>query len=86
MPECDGITATRAIRTWSALNANTPIVALTANAGEGDRASVAKCGMNGLLTKPCSLQKLREVVEKWVPSAIDPSAALRAEESASSSI
>jgi CheY-like chemotaxis protein/HPt (histidine-containing phosphotransfer) domain-containing protein len=72
MPDMDGFELTRQIRAEEALaNAGqrTPIVALTANAlkGEGDRCLAA--GMDGYLTKPLTLEKLREAVERWMGQA-----------------
>ncbi|MCT8158815.1 PAS domain-containing hybrid sensor histidine kinase/response regulator [Pseudoruegeria sp. SHC-113] len=54
MPECTGIEATEAIRAEEAGGTQpaTPIVALTANAFDSDRAACEAAGMNGFLTKP----------------------------------
>jgi signal transduction histidine kinase/DNA-binding response OmpR family regulator len=80
MPDMDGLELTRQIRAEEALNGGarrTPIVALTANAlkGEADRCLAA--GMDGYLTKPLTLDRLRETVERWlrVPSSAPPSPA-----------
>ncbi len=69
MPDMDGFELTRQIRAEEALmqgGRRTPIVALTANAlkGEADRCLAA--GMDGYLTKPLTLERLRETVEHWM--------------------
>jgi len=57
MPEMDGFETTRRIREWeSANNVHHTIVALTANALEGDRERCLAAGMDDYLTKPFSMQ------------------------------
>ena len=65
MPVMDGFTATTAIRGRDCLNATTPIIALTANAMESDRAHSLAQGMNDHLTKPITPGALRAAVERW---------------------
>ena len=57
MPEMDGITATREIRSHSKLP-NIPIVALTAQAMRGDRERCLAAGMNAYLSKPINPELL----------------------------
>jgi CheY-like chemotaxis protein len=69
MPDMDGFELTRQIRAEEALRGDgrrTPIVALTANAlkGEADRCTAA--GMDGYLTKPLTLDRLREALGRWM--------------------
>jgi CheY-like chemotaxis protein len=62
MPTMDGLTATQHIRK-SHPDANHPwIVALTANALEGDRQACLDAGMNDYLAKPIEVDRLVEVI------------------------
>jgi len=69
MPVMDGYEATRIIRDPKSdvLNHTIPIVAMTANALVGDREKVLDVGMNDFVTKPVSMQKMREALERWIP-------------------
>lgn len=84
MPDMDGFELTRQIRTEEALaedGRRTPIVALTANALKGESDKCLAAGMDGYLTKPLTLDRLREAVERWMgtpaevplPAAASPS-------------
>ena len=68
MPEMDGLEATRAIRDPQShvLNPQVTIVAMTANAMQGDREKCAQVGMNDYLTKPIERPALVAVLEKWL--------------------
>jgi signal transduction histidine kinase/ActR/RegA family two-component response regulator len=52
MPEMDGLAATRAIRRQGHINAQTPIVAVTANAFDSHSAECLAAGMDDFLAKP----------------------------------
>jgi CheY-like chemotaxis protein len=69
MPVMDGYEATRQIRNprTPVLKHTIPIVAMTANALVGDREKVLDAGMNDFVTKPVSMQKMREALERWIP-------------------
>ncbi|MDG3495694.1 MULTISPECIES: PAS domain S-box protein [Pseudanabaena] len=63
MPMMDGLEATKQIRLDSNL-INTPIIALTALAMEGDRDRCLEAGMNGYISKPLKLKQLaRQIAE-----------------------
>lgn len=60
MPNLDGLEATHVIRTFENGLNHTPIVALTAHASEGWRERCLDAGMDEYLTKPLSLDVLRD--------------------------
>lgn len=67
MPGMDGYEATRRIREGSSvLNANIPIIAMTANAMQGDREVCIKAGMSDYISKPIDPGVLSRVIEKWI--------------------
>lgn len=66
MPVMDGYQATAAIREHLQ-GQSLPIIALTANAMEGDREKCLTAGMDDYLAKPLRKDKLQEVVERWLP-------------------
>jgi TMAO reductase system sensor TorS len=73
MPEVDGFAATRAIRTAEAGGSRRlPIVALTANAMEGDRERCLACGMDDYLSKPFKPAQLNAVLARWLPVRDQP--------------
>ncbi len=66
MPECDGYQATALIREREARGAaRTLIVALTANAMEGDRQRCLDAGMDDYLPKPLRFDDLRAMLERF---------------------
>ena len=69
MPGMDGLQATTIIR--QERGAALPIVALTANAMEGDRDRCLAAGMNDYLTKPLSIDALSATLRRFLPSATD---------------
>nr|WP_255698830.1 ATP-binding protein [Yoonia sp. I 8.24] len=71
MPIMDGRTATRAIRSGGGVCANTPIVALTANALATEQADFLKDGMNAILTKPLSRDALRNIVHRFLAEILE---------------
>ncbi len=68
MPEMNGLDAAREIRARERdehLPA-VPIVAMTANVGDGVRARCVEAGMNGYLAKPHTPQQLCDVLARWL--------------------
>ncbi len=67
MPVLDGLQATRDIRAKEKeTGRRTRIVALTANAMQGDEDRCLAAGMDGYLTKPLRAEKLQEAVQQVV--------------------
>jgi PAS domain S-box-containing protein len=64
MPVLDGVTATKRIRsdTSGTLRRDIPIVALTAYAMSGDRELFLQAGMDGYLSKPVNLEKMKQAI------------------------
>ncbi|MES2605009.1 MAG: ATP-binding protein, partial [Pseudomonadota bacterium] len=67
MPIMDGYQATAAIRLFmSKVARDIPIIALTANALEGDRRKCMAAGMDDYLSKPYTLLQLETVLRRWL--------------------
>lgn len=69
MPNMDGYEATRAVRAGKAGAAyiDIPIIAMTANALDGDREKCLDAGMDDYITKPISFDFIEAAVKKWLP-------------------
>ncbi|MEW6182085.1 MAG: response regulator [Bacillota bacterium] len=69
MPEMDGFEAARAIREAEpALGRRIPIIALTAHVTKGCREQCLSAGMDDYISKPISLDELRETLTRWLPA------------------
>ncbi len=66
MPVMDGFEALHQIREGNSLNKTTPIIALTANAMEGDREKCLELGMSEYLSKPVRQKHLHGLLSAWV--------------------
>lgn len=63
MPVMDGIEATRRIIAEGGHCAETPIIAMTANASDDDRRRCIEAGMAGFESKPVTIERLRSVIQ-----------------------
>jgi two-component system, sensor histidine kinase and response regulator len=68
MPELDGFEATRRIRRLSGPSHTIPIIALTANAMQGDREQCLEVGMNDYVSKPVDVGRLAAALQRWLPA------------------
>jgi TMAO reductase system sensor TorS len=64
MPEVDGITATREIRTLPGALSRVPIIAVTAHAMVGDRDSYLAAGMDEYVSKPVDRKELFATIHR----------------------
>jgi CheY-like chemotaxis protein len=71
MPETDGFAATRAIREAEQARGTErlPIIALTANAMEGDRDRCLAAGMDDYISKPFKHSQLWSALASWAGQA-----------------
>ncbi|MCP4010631.1 MAG: response regulator [Proteobacteria bacterium] len=66
MPNRGGIEATRVIRELESREQHIAIIALTANAFDSDRQLCLEAGLDDYLSKPCRINGLKGVLERWV--------------------
>ena len=65
MPEMDGFAATREIRATIAKDRQPVIIALTANAMQGDRERCLDAGMNDYITKPVKIDEIEQIIRRF---------------------
>jgi hypothetical protein len=65
MPGVDGLEATRRIRALPIAQAGVPVIAITANAMQGDDRRCFAAGMNDYITKPIDRARLLSKVTEW---------------------
>jgi two-component system sensor histidine kinase/response regulator len=70
MPVMDGLEATRAIREFEQGDRHTIIVAVTANAIQGDKERCLRSGMDDYLPKPIKQQDIELMITKWISASV----------------
>jgi PAS domain S-box-containing protein len=68
MPGMDGFQATRTIRAMEGVGRRVPILAMTANAMQGDRERCLEAGMDDYISKPITIVDLKNALHRWVSS------------------
>jgi len=66
MPQVDGFEATIAIRRRHDSKSQLPIIAVTAQAMQGDRERCLAAGMNDYISKPARLEDFSAILQKWI--------------------
>lgn len=66
MPEQDGFQVVERIRAGGSANAQVPVIAMTADAFQSTRERALAAGFDGLLTKPATVEQVKETISNWV--------------------
>ncbi|HZP60167.1 MAG TPA: response regulator [Opitutaceae bacterium] len=69
MPEMDGFEATTELRRREGNLQHVPVIALTANAVEGESERCLAAGMDAFIPKPVTPQQLAAAIQRWLPDA-----------------
>ncbi len=67
MPNLDGFGLTAAIRAQEPAGTRLPIIAVTANAMQGEAERCRERGMNDYLSKPLRMNELAVMLKRWMP-------------------
>ena len=76
MPNMDGFELTEAIRQGEPQSARLPIIAITANAMQGEAQRCRERGMDDYLSKPLRLVELGPMLAKWMPATLEADGAV----------
>ena len=68
MPDMDGYQATGELRRREQGAGRTPVIAMTAQAMDGDRERCIDAGMDDFISKPMRHADLAETLRRWIPS------------------
>ncbi len=69
MPDQDGFDVVDAIRHGASINAQVPVVAMTADAYSSTRKRALAAGFDALLTKPATVQDVSDAIAQWAKDA-----------------
>jgi PAS domain S-box-containing protein len=72
MPHLDGFGLTATIRQAEPQGTHLPIIAITANAMQGEAQRCRERGMDDYLSKPLRMQELAGVLDRWLPLPSGP--------------
>ena len=75
MPNLDGFGLTEAIRNTEPTGTHLPIIAITANAMQGEAQRCRERGMDDYLSKPLRMNELGPMLHKWLPLVSDVASA-----------
>ncbi|MGQ7847291.1 ATP-binding protein [Granulosicoccus sp. 3-233] len=77
MPEQDGFQVAESIRSSGSINAQVPIIAMTADAYQSTRERALSSGFDDILTKPATVQQVRDTILQWARTGSMPEESLR---------
>jgi PAS domain S-box-containing protein len=66
MPQVDGYEATRRLRALEGTSRHTPVIAMTANAMQGDKELCISAGMDDYISKPVRKEDFVTILDRWV--------------------